>query len=83
VLVAGEGVCVALTGLATGVLAAWIPRQSVESMLFGVAPEGILTFGGVALLFGVVALLARLFARTKRRAHRFGRGPAHGVARSE
>jgi putative ABC transport system permease protein len=58
VLVASEGAWVALAGLAIGVLAAWILRRSVESMLFGVAPGDTLTFGGVALLLGVVSLLA-------------------------
>jgi putative ABC transport system permease protein len=57
-LVASEGAWVALAGLAIGVLAAWILRRSVESMLFGVAPDDTLTFGGVALLLGVVSLLA-------------------------
>jgi putative ABC transport system permease protein len=58
VLVASEGAWVALAGLAIGVLAAWILRRSVESMLFGVGPDDALTFGGVALLLGVVSLLA-------------------------
>ncbi len=58
VLVASEGAWVALAGLAFGVLAAWILRRSVESMLFGVAPDDALTFGGVALLLGIVSLLA-------------------------
>jgi putative ABC transport system permease protein len=58
VLVASEGAWAALGGLATGVLAAWILRRSVESMLFGVAPDDTLTFGGVALLLGVVSVLA-------------------------
>ena len=58
VLVASEGAWVALAGLAIGVLAAWILRRSVESMLFGVAPDDTLTFAGVALLLGVVSLLA-------------------------
>ena len=58
VLVASEGAWIALAGLAIGVLAAWILGRSVESMLFGVAPDDILTFGGVALLLGVVSLLA-------------------------
>jgi putative ABC transport system permease protein len=58
VLVASEGAWIALAGLATGVLAAWVLRRSVESMLFGVAPDDTLTFGGVALLLGVVSLLA-------------------------
>jgi putative ABC transport system permease protein len=58
VLVASEGAWVALAGLAIGVLAAWILRRSVESMLFGVAPDDALTFGGVALLLAIVSVLA-------------------------
>ena len=58
VLVASEGAWVALAGLAIGVLAAWILRRSVESMLFGVAPDDTLTFGGAALLLAAVSLLA-------------------------
>ena len=58
ILVASEGAWIALAGLAVGVFAAWILRRSVESMLFGVAPDDTLTFGGVALLLGVVSLLS-------------------------
>jgi putative ABC transport system permease protein len=58
VLVASEGIWIALVGLTIGVLAAWILRRSVESMLFGVAPDDALTFGGVTLLLGIVSLLA-------------------------
>ncbi len=58
VLVASEGARIALAGLALGTLAAWILRRSVGSMLFGIAPGNALTFGGVALLLGVVSLLA-------------------------
>ena len=57
-LVAREGALIAGGGLAIGVLTAWIIRRSVESMLFGVTPDDALTFGGVALLLGVVSLLA-------------------------
>ena len=57
-LAASEGAWIALAGLVIGVLAAWILRRSVESMLFGVAPDDPLTFAGVALLLGVVSLLA-------------------------
>jgi putative ABC transport system permease protein len=57
-LVAREGAGVAASGLAIGVLAAWILRRSVESMLFGVAPDDTLTFGGAAVLLGAVSLLA-------------------------
>ena len=58
VLVASEGAWIALTGVTGGVLAAWVLRRSVESMLFGVKPDDALTFGAVALLLGVVSLLA-------------------------
>jgi putative ABC transport system permease protein len=57
-LVASEGAWIALSGLAIGVFAAWILRRSVASMLFGVAADDALTFGGVVLLLGVVCLLA-------------------------
>ena len=58
VLVASEGVRIALAGLAMGVLAAWILRRSVESMLFGVAPDDALTFAGVPLLLALVIVLS-------------------------
>ncbi len=57
-LVAGEGAWMAVVGLVGGVLAAWILRRSVASMLFGVAPEDAVTFASVALLLAVVSLLA-------------------------
>jgi putative ABC transport system permease protein len=58
VLVASEGAWVGLAGLGVGLVAAWILRRSVESMLFDVAPDDALTFGGVTLLLAVVSLLA-------------------------
>jgi putative ABC transport system permease protein len=58
VLVASEGAWIALAGLAIGVAGAWILRRSVESMLFGVAADDALTFGGVAVLLGAVSLFA-------------------------
>jgi putative ABC transport system permease protein len=57
-LAASEGAWIALSGLFIGVLAAWILRRSVESMLFGVAPDDPLTFAGMALLLGLASLLA-------------------------
>jgi putative ABC transport system permease protein len=57
-LVASEGTGIAIAGLTSGVLAAWILRRSVESMLFGVRPDDAMTFGGVALLLAAVSLLA-------------------------
>lgn len=57
-LVASEGAQIALAGLVIGVLAAWILRRSVESMLFGIAPDDPVTFGAVALLLVAVSLVA-------------------------
>jgi len=42
--VASEGAWIAVAGLASGLIAAWILRRSVESMLFGVKPDDALTF---------------------------------------
>jgi ABC-type antimicrobial peptide transport system permease subunit len=47
-----------LAGLVIGVLAAWVLRRSVESMLFGIAPDDPVTFVAVALLLVAVSLLA-------------------------
>ncbi len=58
VLIAGEGARIAAAGLAGGLVAAWILRRSVESMLFGVKPDDALTFFGVALLLAFVSMLA-------------------------
>jgi putative ABC transport system permease protein len=68
VLVASEGAWIAVAGLAGGLLAAWILRRSVESMLFGVTPDDALTFGGVVLLLGAVSLLAA-YVPARRAAH--------------
>ena len=57
-LVASEGAWIAVAGLAGGLVAAWILRRSVESMLFDVKADDALTFGGVALILTVVSLLA-------------------------
>jgi putative ABC transport system permease protein len=57
-LVASEGAWIALGGLAIGVLAAWILRRSVESMLFGVPPDDALTLAGVPLPLATVSVLS-------------------------
>ena len=57
-LVASDGARVALIGLGIGVLAAWILRRSVASMLFGVTPGDAWTFASVIVLLGIVSLLA-------------------------
>jgi ABC-type antimicrobial peptide transport system permease subunit len=53
-----EGVWLTVSGLAIGMLTAWLLRRSVASLLFGVSPEDVATFGGVALLLAGVSLLA-------------------------
>jgi putative ABC transport system permease protein len=57
-LVASEGVGMALAGAAAGLFAAWTLRRSIASMLFGVSPGDALTFVGVVVVLGVVSLLA-------------------------
>jgi len=57
-LVASEGVGMALAGAGAGLFAAWILRRSIASMLFGVSPGDALTFVGVVVVLGVVSLLA-------------------------
>jgi putative ABC transport system permease protein len=58
VLIAGEGLWSSLAGLGVGLFAAWILRRSVESMLFGVASNDAVTFGGVTLLLAAISFMA-------------------------
>jgi putative ABC transport system permease protein len=58
VLIAGEGLWSSLAGLGIGLFAAWILRRSVESMLFGVASNDAVTFGGVTLLLAAISFMA-------------------------
>jgi putative ABC transport system permease protein len=58
--VVGEGMVLALLGVAVGLVAAlWFTRL-LASLLFGVAATDPATFAGVALLLATVALLASL-----------------------
>jgi ABC-type antimicrobial peptide transport system permease subunit len=54
------GHSVALTGVGTavGLLVAAAVTRYLESLLFGLTPLDVSTFGGVALLFAIVAVLA-------------------------
>jgi putative ABC transport system permease protein len=56
--VLGQGLKPMFWGLATGMLAAVGLTRLMSSLLFGVTATDPLTFGGVALLLGVVALVA-------------------------
>lgn len=57
-LIVGQGLRLALGGVATGLLASLALTRWLESLLFGVHTTDPLTFAGVALLLTLVALLA-------------------------
>lgn len=57
-LVIGQGMKLALVGLALGVLAALVLTRLMESLLFGVSPTDPLTFGLVTFLLLTVTLFA-------------------------
>ena len=57
-LVIGQGLRLAFTGIALGVLTAIALTRVLESVLYGVAPTDVVTFIGVVLLLIAVALVA-------------------------
>jgi predicted permease len=57
-LVLGEVTVLALAGVASGLLAAFLLSRKVESQLFGLSPHDPATLAGAAILLLVVALLA-------------------------
>jgi putative ABC transport system permease protein len=57
-LVVGQGLRLAGAGLVLGVVIALVVMRQLASLLFGVSAYDPLTFGGVALLLVLVALLA-------------------------
>jgi putative ABC transport system permease protein len=57
-LVIGQGICLALVGIAIGVTAALGVTRYLQSMLYGVRPSDPLTFMATAILLITVALLA-------------------------
>ncbi len=57
-LVVGEGLLLTLIGVAAGVIAALALTRVLASLLYGVKPTDPPTFGGVAMLLVLVALLA-------------------------
>jgi putative ABC transport system permease protein len=57
-LVIGQGMRLSAAGIGLGLAAAFTLTRVMRSMLVGVAPTDPLTFGAVALLFGVIAALA-------------------------
>jgi putative ABC transport system permease protein len=57
-LVLGQAMVTALTGVAAGILGAFILTRVMRSLLFEISPSDPLTFAGVALLLLLVAALA-------------------------
>jgi putative ABC transport system permease protein len=59
-LIAGEGVRLIALGGAVGLVAAVLTAQLLKSLLFDVAPRDPVTYAAVAVLLGIVALVATL-----------------------
>ena len=57
-LVIGQGMLLALIGVAIGLGAAFALTRLMSGMLYGISPTDPLTFAGIALLLIAVALLA-------------------------
>jgi putative ABC transport system permease protein len=57
-MVAGQGMKLALIGVALGLLASFALTRLMQSLLFGVGATDPITFGVVVLLLATVALLA-------------------------
>lgn len=57
-MVVGRAMALAMGGLAAGLLAAFALTRVLSGLLYGVSPTDPLTFAGVAVLLGSVALLA-------------------------
>jgi putative ABC transport system permease protein len=59
-LVIGRGLFLVGIGVAIGIASSFVLTRFIENMLFGVTPTDPMTFAMIALLLGVVALLACL-----------------------
>ncbi len=57
-LILAEGMLLALVGSTIGLFAALAVTRALEQMLFGVTPTDLPTYGGVALLLGLVTFAA-------------------------
>lgn len=57
-MILGHGMKLALIGIGVGLVGAFALTRLMASMLFGVAPTDATTFGAIAVMLSVVALLA-------------------------
>jgi putative ABC transport system permease protein len=57
-LVVGQGMRLVLIGLAAGLFGAWTLSRVLASQLFGITAQDPVTYASVALLLGIVALVA-------------------------
>ena len=57
-LIVGQGMALALAGLAAGLLFAFALGRLLQGMLYGVSPADPVTFAGISLLLALVALAA-------------------------
>jgi predicted permease len=57
-LLIGRGMVLSASGMVAGLVAALLLTRVLSSLLFGVSPHDPITFGGVTMLLGLVALLA-------------------------
>jgi putative ABC transport system permease protein len=64
-MVVGQGMKLALVGVALGLAGAFAATRLMTSLLFGVSATDPITYGGVALLLAVVALFACLIPARK------------------
>jgi putative ABC transport system permease protein len=60
-LILGEGGKLAVAGVAIGIVASYLVTQFLRALLYGITPTDPLTFGAVAILLLVTALLACYF----------------------
>jgi putative ABC transport system permease protein len=60
-LILGEGGKLAVTGVVIGIVASYLVTQFLRALLYGITPTDPLTFGAVAVLLLVTALLACYF----------------------
>ncbi len=57
-MIVGRGLALTGIGLAIGLVAAWLATRAMKNLLYGVAATDPLTFGSVAALLALIALIA-------------------------